>query len=196
MGQTKQAKTITSQTITAMMGYLQTTRQPLRNQLVFLLSVKGGLRAIEISNLTWSMVMDAEGNLTDEFVITNHASKGKTGGRVVPIARQLKDILVEYHAFTTRKEPHQRIVQTERSDKPSARVIVNMFSRWYQAVGLEGCSSHSGRRTFITNGAKKITAVGGSLRDIQYLSGHSSLQTTQRYIDGDSEARRKVVDII
>ena len=196
MGQTKQAKTISPQMITAVLGYLKTTRQPVRNQLVFLLSVKGGLRAIEISKLTWSMVLDAEGNLTDEIIITNDASKGKTGGRVVPIAKQLKDILAEYYRTTTRNEPHHNIIQTERNDKPSARVIVNMFSRWYNAIGLEGCSSHSGRRTFITNGAKKITAVGGSLRDIQYLSGHSSLQTTQRYIDGDSEARRKVVDMI
>jgi integrase len=61
---------------------------------------------------------------------------------------------------------------------------------------LVGCSSHSGRRTFITNAAKKISTIGGSLRDIQALAGHSSLAVTQRYIDGDSEARRKIVDLL
>ena len=76
------------------------------------------------------------------------------------------------------------------------QVIVNMFRKWYRDLGLVGCSSHSGRRTFITNAARKISTVGGSLRDVQFLAGHSSLNTTQRYIEGDSEARSRVVDII
>ena len=57
-------------------------------------------------------------------------------------------------------------------------------------------SSHSGRRTFITETSKKISLVGGSLRDIQMMVGHSSLQTTQRYIESDSESQRKVVELI
>jgi integrase/recombinase XerD len=61
---------------------------------------------------------------------------------------------------------------------------------------MVGCSSHSGRRTFITNAARKISTVGGSLRDVQALAGHSSLAVTQRYIDGDAEARKKIVEII
>ena len=38
--------------------------------------------------------------------------------------------------------------------------------------------------------------VGGSLRDIQMMVGHQSLQTAQRYIEGDSESQKKVVDLI
>lgn len=76
------------------------------------------------------------------------------------------------------------------------QVIVNMFRKWYRELGLVGCSSHSGRRTFITNAARKISTVGGSLRDVQFLAGHSSLNTTQRYIEGDSTARAKIVDMI
>jgi integrase/recombinase XerD len=71
-----------------------------------------------------------------------------------------------------------------------------MFQKWYSTLGLIGCSSHSGRRTFITETAKKISLVGGSLRDIQMMAGHSSLQTTQRYIDADSEAQTKVVSLL
>jgi integrase/recombinase XerD len=56
--------------------------------------------------------------------------------------------------------------------------------------------SHSGRRTFITNAARTISSEGGSLRDVQMLAGHSSLAVTQRYIEGDSDARLKVVDLV
>jgi integrase/recombinase XerD len=88
------------------------------------------------------------------------------------------------------------IVSTERSCRTSPQAIVNMFARWYEQLGFVGCSSHSGRRTFITNAARKISLVGGSLRDVQMLAGHSSLRITQRYIDGEQEAQRKIVDLI
>ena len=52
----------------------------------------------------------------------------------------------------------------------SPQAIVNMFHRWYRHLGFVGCSSHSGRRTFITNAARKISTVGGSLRDVQELA--------------------------
>ena len=71
-----------------------------------------------------------------------------------------------------------------------------MFQRWYSDLGFIGCSSHSGRRTFITNLAKSVSLVGGSLRDVQSLAGHSNLQTTQRYIEADTDCQRKLVDLV
>jgi integrase len=84
----------------------------------------------------------------------------------------------------------------ERAAKTSAQTIVNMFSAWFDDMGLVGCSSHSGRRTFITNAARRISTVGGSLRDVQALAGHSSLAVTQRYIEGDEAARVKVLELV
>ena len=54
------------------------------------------------------------------------------------------------------------VITTERAQRTSAAAIVNLFAQWYIATGLKGCSSHSGRRTFITNAARKISTVGGS----------------------------------
>ena len=73
---------------------------------------------------------------------------------------------------------------------------MNLSARWYRMVGFNGCSSHSGRRTFITGAARKISTLGGFLRDVQILAGHAALSTTQRYIETDVEAQRKVVDLI
>jgi integrase len=77
-----------------------------------------------------------------------------------------------------------------------ARSIVIWFSRAYHTIGLDGCSSHSGRRTFITRAARLVHKAGGSLRDVQLLAGHRSIQTTQGYIDGDSDAQRRLVSLI
>jgi integrase len=74
--------------------------------------------------------------------------------------------------------------------------IVNWFALDYRVVGLAGCSSHSGRRTFITRAARLVHKAGGSLRDVQLLAGHRSIQTTQRYIDGDTDVQRKLVAMI
>jgi integrase len=64
-----------------------------------------------------------------------------------------------------------------------------------KSLKFEGASSHSGQRTFVTNCAKRAVASGGSLKDVQELAGHASLSTTQRYIQGNSDAKRKMVDV-
>ena len=74
------------------------------------------------------------------------------------------------------------IIKSERGNEMSAQVVTNWFFNLYRQLGFEGCSSHSGRRTAITRWARKISSVGGSLRDVQSLARHSSLQMTQRYI--------------
>jgi len=87
------------------------------------------------------------------------------------------------------------VIRTERAKKTSSQAIVNMFASWFEGMCLNGCSSYSGRRTFIINAAKKISSVGGSLRNVQMLAGHSSLAVTQRYIECNGEARVKVVEL-
>lgn len=194
MGLGKQAKTLTKHQQTAMLSYLETTRHADRNKLIFLLSVRAGLRAKEIAAITWGMVTDAEGSITDCIKLENKASKGRSGG-VIWMNKELKQALCNYR---NGKEvtSSDRIIRTERSGAVSAQVIINMFYSWYKKLGFDGCSSHSGRRTFITNAARKISTVGGSIRDVQMLARHSSLQMTQRYIEADVEAQKKVVQMI
>jgi integrase/recombinase XerD len=48
----------------------------------------------------------------------------------------------------------------------------------------------------VTNAAKNIIRAGGPLSDVQQLAGHTSFQMTQSYIEGESEAKRKVVQLI
>ena len=195
----KQAKILTKKQIDQLIWYVGTLRQPLRNEVIVMLSVRAGLRAKEIAGLTWSMITDADGDIGSSIHLTDKASKGRSG-RVIPLNMQLclklADLLEQerqHHRFDLATS---HVIRTERSDKTTSQAIVNMFALWYADVGLLGCSSHSGRRTFITHAARNISSVGGSLRDVQMLAGHSSLAVTQRYIEGDREARVKVVDLV
>jgi integrase/recombinase XerD len=194
MGIGKQAKILNRSQVEAVHNYINGRRYGLRNQVIFLLSIRAGLRAKEIAALRWSMIVGADGEVGEYIHLTNDASKGMSG-RIIPINRQLRATIIElFDAGDI--DPSAHVIRTERSAHTSAQAIVNLFQRWYRDLGLVGCSSHSGRRTFITNAARKISTVGGSLRDVQHLAGHSSLQTTQRYIEGDSEARKRVVDLV
>jgi integrase len=80
-------------------------------------------------------------------------------------------------------------------------MTANGVAAWFRdlyvrRLGWTGYSSHSGRRTFATQAARKATTVGGSLRDVQDLLGHASLSTTQRYLEPSSEAKRKLVELV
>ena len=58
----------------------------------------------------------------------------------------------------------------------TALSIVVWFNRAFRTIGLKGCSSHSGRRTFITRAARLVHKAGGSLRDVQ-LSGRAQVHS-------------------
>ena len=200
MGLTKQAKTLSEKQIKLVLLHLSTTRNPIRNRVIFLLSVKSGFRSKEIASLRWKMLMSSDGRMMNEIHLTNTASKGKSSGRVITIHRELKKSLIELYEQVNNKKSFDvessYVITTERSNKTSPQTIVNTFQRWYSDLGFIGASSHSGRRTFITNVAKKISSVGGSMRDVQSLAGHSNLQTTQRYIEVDTASQKKVIDLI
>ncbi|WP_139121832.1 site-specific integrase, partial [Piscirickettsia litoralis] len=105
--------------------------------------------------------------------------------------------LTAYLLEESRPEHGQKpVILSRRKSHFPAHTVVNWFADLYKSLGFEGCSSHSGRRTFVTRAAKNIIKAGGSLRDVQQLAGHTTLQTTQRYIEGDSEAKKKIVNLI
>ena len=188
----KQAKILSDGHLEDVLLFAETSRHPLRNKVIVLLSAKAGLRAGEIARLTWAMVTDPTGAIGTVLELPDHAAK-KGSGRVIPLHEDLRAALAAWRAATRSAGP---VIVSERGGPMTPQSIVVWFAVGYRAIGLDGCSSHSGRRTFITRAARLVHRAGGSLRDVQVLAGHRSIQTTQRYIDGDSDAQRKLVSMI
>jgi integrase len=99
--------------------------------------------------------------------------------------------ILERLARTT--EPAGPVIRSYRGSHLKANSVVNWFVALFLELGYEGCSSHSGRRSFITMAARNVHRSGCSLRDVQLLAGHRSIETTERYIDGDTCAQRRLV---
>jgi integrase len=188
----RQAKTLSSADVNDLLVFASCTRNPLRNRVVVLLSAKAGLRAGEIASLTWDMVLGPTGQISGIIELRDHAAK-KGSGRCIPIHPDLRSALADLRRVAAHSE---YVVTSERRGAMTPPSIVVWFNRAFHRIGLKGCSSHSGRRTFVTRAARLVHKAGGSLRDVQLLAGHRSIQTTQRYIDGDSDAQRKLVSLI
>jgi len=190
----KQAKVLSDTQVKAVLKYLESCkRNSLRNQVMFLLSLHG-MRSKEIAELQIGMITTAEGTISDVIALQDKASKGRSG-RTIPMNKLLKELMSQYVGARA-AAPDGYVIITERSEKFSANAIAVYFKRLYKKLGFSGCSSHSGRRTFITNCARKISLAGGSMRDVMNLAGHKNLQTTQGYIEQNGEAQKLLMTLI
>ena len=185
----KQAKPLNERQQQFVLSHIDDTRHAIRNRVMFLLSVDAGLRAKEIACVEWRMVLNAEGNLSDAIRLENKSAKRSSGG-VVYMSARLKDALAELK----QQSGASGTIIKAKSGKPfSAASMTNWFWLLYRDLGFEGCSSHSGRRTAITKWARAISQHNGSMRDVQALARHSSLQMTQRYVEVNEDAMKRIV---
>jgi integrase len=188
----KQAKIITPTMLKLALNRVSSTAFPARDRAMVLLSVKAALRACEIANLDWAMVLDAQGRVSGTIAVHDSIAK-KRGGRRIPMHPDLRRAL---EALAWVEDPVGPVIRSARGAHLRPNSIVNWFAALFRDLGFEGCSSHSGRRSFITIAARNVHRSGCSLRDVQLLAGHRSIETTERYIDGDTCAQRKLVSFL
>ena len=195
VGLSKQAAYLSDKQVKNAIARTSEYKHALRNRAVVELSVYAGLRAIEIASLRWEHLLDEDGRVGEVIALTNDASKGKSGG-LVPLNAKLKETLTQLYRQTLTKSAKSSVIANSKGEGLKRQSVVNLLWSHYRKCDIAGASSHSGRRTFVSNAARKISLVGGSMRDVQALARHKNLQTTQRYVEQNSEAQRLVVNMI
>jgi hypothetical protein len=96
----KQAKILSPLDFADPLVFAACTRHPIRNRVIVLLSAKAGLRAGEIANLTWEMVIDAGGEIGNVIELRDNAAK-KGSGRLIPMHPDLADGLSAWRQIST-----------------------------------------------------------------------------------------------
>jgi integrase len=190
---TKHAKTLDDAQFARLMVHCAKGQHPLRDQVMVLLSHKAGLRSCEIAGLEWTDVTTADGEVNSRtlFIPDDIAKNGKE--RTLPMHPSLHLAL---SLLRGAYPDDKRIIFAVNPQLPfrdpvrpvTANAVTFWFKHLYERCGFEGCSSHSGRRTFITRAAQRAGRFDCSLRDVQALAGHASLNTTEMYIDLSARA--------
>jgi integrase len=188
----RQAKIISPAMLRKMLARVRRSRTSARDRVIILLSIKAGLRAAEIAKLDWSMVLEPQGRVGHLIVVQDAIAKMGSGRRI-PMHPHLRRALLVLWRSCDASGP---VIRSGRGGAMRPNSIVNWFVELFAELGFEGCSSHSGRRTFITVAARNLHRAGCSLRDVQLLAGHCSIDLTQSYIDGYSLGQRRLVALV
>ena len=175
-----QAKVLSEQELKRVLAVVDQMKHARRNRLLVMLSFLAGMRAGEISKLKIDHVLNADGRVRDRI----HLQIGQTKGdrqRTVILSQRLQKEIVNFVIGLTgfMRNADQPLISSQKGGHFSPTTLVMLFRQVYDQAGLADARSHSGRRSFIT----KLANKGVSVRVVQTLAGHSSMQTTQRYID-------------
>ena len=189
----KQAKTLTAQEQRRVLDYIATRPHAARNRAMFMVMFLAGLRVGEAAALRFKDVVDSERKVRSEFLLTAEQTKGGHA-RTVFVSERLRKELMAYVSATEFLDSDSKLFYTQKSgsDGFTANTLAQHFHYLYKRAGIAGASSHSTRRTFITNLAEK----GISVRVLASLAGHRSIATTQRYIDVNDEQKRRAVELV
>jgi integrase/recombinase XerD len=190
----KQAKTLTQQELRRVLDYTATRKHSVRNRALLMTTHLSGMRVGEVASLCNNDVLDAEGNIRNEIRLSAEQTKGNEA-RVVFVSDKLRKELELYTRLmgNTTINPTRKFFYSQKysSNGFIANTLTQFFHYLYKGAGIDGASSHSGRRTFITNLATK----GVGVRVLMSLAGHKNISTTQAYIDVNDDMKRKAVEL-
>jgi integrase/recombinase XerD len=184
------AKLITERELKRALAICATRRHSLRDQTILHLSYSAGLRACEIAALRVGDVYAEDGSVKHCVTLSAQQTKGSRA-RVFYVNQRLQRVLEQYQQQISSRVAGEPLFQTQMRTAFSANTMSQLFLIIYGAAGLEGCSSHSGRRSFIT----RLAEQGVAVHLLAALAGHRSIQTTQRYITVNEALLARAVEL-
>jgi integrase/recombinase XerD len=104
----------------------------------------------------------------------------------------LRKELETYLRQVKRREYSAALFQSQKGGAFSANTMCQLFLDIYSECGLDGASSHSGRRSLLTTLASK----GVSVRVLAEIAGHSSIAVTQKYLDVNDHQMRAAIELV
>lgn len=186
-----QAKTLTTTELEQVLAYIASQKFSLRNRVMLLTGYWSGMRVGEIASLSLYDIVNADGSVKAEIRLTALQTKGKQP-RTVFIPQKLRDELQRYVNLRQPLQLAHPLFVTAGRKRFTASGMTQHFYWLFKDAGIAGASSHSMRRSFITNLASK----GIGVRVLASLAGHKSIAVTQRYIDVNDEMKRNAVELI
>ena len=186
----KQARTLTDKQLKQVLSHCSTRHHAARDRAIVLFSFLAGLRAKEIAALTLANVVADDGKVRDEFTLSPQQSKGRKARRVFINDRLQKEITL-YLKQVKLRAICPALFQSQKGSHFSANTMCQLLLRIYDEAGFSDATSHTGRRSMIT----ALAAKGIGVRGLQTLAGHSSISTTQRYIDVNDQQLRAAVEL-
>jgi integrase/recombinase XerD len=188
---TKQAKTLNERELQRLLDFVKTTKSATRNRAILLLTHLAGMRIGEVAAVRVCDVLASDGTVREEINLSAAQTKGNRS-RSVLLNERMQNELAAYIRTIRVRDQKQALFSTQRSASFTANSLTQVVNGIYKHAGLDGCSSHSGRRGFLTNLAEK----GVSVRVMMALAGHANMATTQRYIDLRPGVLRNAVELV
>ena len=186
-----QAKTFTPEELDHVLAYIATRSYALRNRVMLLTGMWSGMRVGEIASLRIGDAMNANGIVKSEIRLTADQTKGRHP-RTVFLPQKLRDELQAYLDMRQTKELAQPLFVTAGRKAFSANVMTQHFFWLFKRAGIEGASSHSMRRSFLTS----LAAKGIGIRVLASLAGHKDCKITLKYLDASDDMKRNAVEMI
>lgn len=188
MAREGQALAINQDTHQVMQDYLRQSRHPLRDMCIYMLTYRAGMRIGSVAGLKVSDVIDTSGEVKKVVTLRKAITKG---GKTITAYINHPELQAALHAWLEHRKgkPYEYLFYSQKGSAFSPNSLSQVMLKHYTAAGLEGYSSHSGRRGCISGWAK----AGIDIVAVSKLAGHSSVNTTMRYIHHDQDELMEAV---
>jgi integrase/recombinase XerD len=197
----KQARVLNEKELNLLLLYINTRRHSARDRLMVLMTSYAGMRIKEVVATRLKDVLANDGSVRLEINLSAEQTKGKYGRTVVlpeKLRKEIQNYLSERFtdkqliALTYSNQLDKPLFATQKRAGFDANTACYHFHMLFKNAGLDGASSHSGRRSFIT----KLSAKSVPLKVLMEMVGHRNLQTTQRYIEVTPDQKRAAAELV